>query len=129
MNRDREKEAFIPVRQPQWPNYSYLFEAAAAARLESRRHWAKGGEADTKHPTHRAKYWKIGETCRPHVSASSASPSTSASEPASGFSQITCLPALSAAVVCATCRPASCLPTSWSATATRSSCRRRSAST
>jgi hypothetical protein len=38
--------------------YSFLAEAAAEARVQSRRYWAKGGEADRKYPVQKIKYWK-----------------------------------------------------------------------
>jgi hypothetical protein len=41
------------------PDYSFLEEAAAEARRESRKHWAKGGEADKKYPTHWSGHWRI----------------------------------------------------------------------
>lgn len=37
--------------------YSFLAKAAAEARAASRRYWAKGGEADRKHPVQPMPYW------------------------------------------------------------------------
>lgn len=37
--------------------YSFTNEVAAAARADSRRYWAKGGEADTKYPRNPNPGW------------------------------------------------------------------------
>lgn len=49
------------MRDPRDPDYSFLEEAAAEARKESRKYWAKGGYADRKYPTHKDAYrqWRI----------------------------------------------------------------------
>ena len=36
-------------------------EAAAEARMESRRYWAKGGYADKKYPPQEPDFWPITE--------------------------------------------------------------------
>jgi hypothetical protein len=43
------------------PDYSFMAEAAAAAREESRKYWQKGGAADRKHPIHYEsfRWWRI----------------------------------------------------------------------
>ena len=46
-------------------NYSFLEQAAAEARAESRKYWAKGGEADRKYPVHPCRWWRIRETDDP----------------------------------------------------------------
>jgi hypothetical protein len=42
-----------------WPPYSFLEKAAAEARAESRRHWAKDGEADRRWPKNPSPGWRI----------------------------------------------------------------------
>jgi len=42
-----------------FPPYSFLEQAAAEARAESRRYWQKGGAADRASPVHPQKWWKV----------------------------------------------------------------------
>jgi len=39
--------------------YSYLGVAAAEARAESAKHWAKGGAADLANPVQAMPYWPL----------------------------------------------------------------------
>jgi hypothetical protein len=46
-----------PQRPDDITQADWFDEAAAAARVASRRYWAKGGKADQEHPRHDMPYW------------------------------------------------------------------------